>query len=198
MADVTVGVRIEDWLFVWICGLLFVHCVASLFQNRKLPIILLCSDLHVGFAPWHAHPECLLRAKSFCPLKYFFIQKSYALRTKATRWWEGRENCQSRGKDPPFSNFSEQEISAVMPIFHVLCDAPGTWDGWKLAGGWWCRRQLLTRQALSSGNVTRPTYVPLPFLDANVKTEKGRKVKIIFMDDTFYLRSQTSILLLLF
>ena len=39
--------------------------------------------------------------------------------------------------------------------------------------------------------------MPLRFLDANMKTEKGRKVKIIFMDDMFYLRPQTSILLLL-
>lgn len=55
----------EDWLFVGIYGFAF---LANLFQHRKLPIIRLCSDLNVGFAPLHAHPECLLRAKSFCPL----------------------------------------------------------------------------------------------------------------------------------
>lgn len=49
-------------------------------------------------------------------------------------------------------------------------------------------------KALSSRNITRPIYVHLNFLDANTKTEKGRKVKIISMDDMFHLRSHTLII----
>lgn len=70
MADVTGGCKDRG---LAVCMNIRFAFLANLFQHRKLPIILLGSDLNVGFASLHAHPECLLRAKSFCPLEYFFI-----------------------------------------------------------------------------------------------------------------------------